>query len=192
MNKFFKLFSGLLCLPLIGGIMMNSTAKDVVRADAAAETFSTPYSYGDNLVVSNYTDKSSYCLVPKSGDSSVASFETIFNGKSMSGNVTVTINNATYGNGTNPSASTFTFYSDAECLNEISATQSGPLPTKSDYVNTVYTIAGTSITGDSLFLKITKPGKQIRLKSVKIVILSEAVRRSRRIFTFKILRLCSG
>lgn len=169
MNKFFKLFSGLLCLPLIGGIMMNSTAKDVVRADAAAETFSTPYSYGDNLVVSNYTDKSSYCLVPKSGDSSVASFETIFNGKSISGNVTVTINNATYGNGTNPSASTFTFYSDAECLNEISATQSGPLPTKSDYVNTVYTIAGTSITGDSLFLKITKPGKQIRLKSVKIV-----------------------
>ena len=168
MNKFFKLFSGLLCLPLIGGIMMNSTTRDVVRADAAAETFSTTFSYGDNLVVSNYTDKSSYCLVPKSGDSSVASFETIFNGKSISGNVTVTINNATYGNGTNPSASTFTFYSDAECFNQISATQSGPLPTKSDYVNTVYTIAGTSITGDSLFLKITKPGKQIRLKSVKI------------------------
>ena len=147
---------------------MNSTTRDVVRADAAAETFSTTFSYGDNLVVSNYTDKSSYCLVPKSGDSSVASFETIFNGKSISGNVTVTINNATYGNGTNPSASTFTFYSDAECFNQISATQSGPLPTKSDYVNTVYTIAGTSITGDSLFLKITKPGKQIRLKSVKI------------------------
>lgn len=38
MNKFFKLFSGLLCLPLIGGIMMNSTAKDVVRADAATLT----------------------------------------------------------------------------------------------------------------------------------------------------------
>ena len=38
MNKFFKLFSGLLCLPLIGGIMMNSTARDVVRADAATGT----------------------------------------------------------------------------------------------------------------------------------------------------------
>ncbi|MDY5669434.1 MAG: Ig-like domain-containing protein [Bacilli bacterium] len=168
MNKFFKLFSGLLCLPLIGGVILTTTSRGALKADAAAETFSTTFSYGDNLVVSNYTDKSSYCLVPKSGDSSVASFETIFNGKSISGNVTVTINNATYGNGTNPSASTFTFYSDAECFNQISATQSGPLPTKSDYVNTVYTIAGTSITGDSLFLKISKPGKQVRLKSVKI------------------------
>lgn len=167
MNKFFKLFSGLLCLPLIGGIMMNSTAKDVVRADAATESFSTTYSYGKNLVVTNFTDKGDFCLVPSSGYS-VASFETIFNGKSISGNVTVTINNATFGSGTNPSESTFTFYSDKECLNQISATISGKLPTSSTFVNTVYTIVGTSITGDNLFLKITKPGKQIRLKSVKI------------------------
>ena len=90
MNKFFKLLSGLLCLPLIGGIMMNSTTKDVVRADAATETFSTTYSYGDNLVVTNFTVNSGYYLVPSTGDSSVASFEAIFNGKSISGNVTVT------------------------------------------------------------------------------------------------------
>ena len=167
MNKFFKLFSGLLCLPLIGGIMMNSTTRDVVRADAATESFSTTYSYGKNLVVTNYTDKGDFCLVPSSGYS-VASFETIFNGKSISGNVTVTINNATFGSGTNPSESTFTFYSDKECLNQISATISGKLPTSSTFVNTVYTIVDTSITGDNLFLKITKPGKQIRLKSVKI------------------------
>ncbi len=168
MNKFFKLFSGLLCLPLIGGTMMNSTAKDVVRADAATESFSTTYSYGKGLVVTNFTDKGDYYLVPSSGYS-VASFETIFNGKSISGNVTVTINNATFGSGTNPSASTFTFYSDAECLNQISATQSGTLADSKTYVDTKYTIDGTNITGDSLFLKITKPGKQIRLKSVKIV-----------------------
>lgn len=167
MNKFFKLLSGLLCLPLISGIIMNSTAKDVVRADAATESFSTTYSYGKNLVVTNFTDKGDFCLVPSSGYS-VASFETIFNGKSISGNVTVTINNATFGSGTNPSESTFTFYSDKECLNQISATISGKLPTSSTFVNTVYTIVGTSITGDNLFLKITKPGKQIRLKSVKI------------------------
>ena len=43
MNKFFKLFSGLLCLPLIGGIMMNSTARDVVRADAATGTASIDF-----------------------------------------------------------------------------------------------------------------------------------------------------
>lgn len=168
MNKFFKLFSGLLCLPLIGSIMMNSTTEDVVRADAATEPFSTTYSYGKDLVVTNFTDKGDYCLVPKSGDSSIASFETIFNGKSISGNVTVTINNATFGSGTNPSASTFTFYSDVECLNQISATQSGTLADSKTYVDTKYTIDGTNITGDSLFLKITKPGRQIRLKSVKI------------------------
>lgn len=168
MNKFFKLFSGLLCLPLIGGVILNTTSRGALKADAAAETFSTTYSCGDNLVVTNFTVNSGYYLVPNTGDSSVASFETIFNGKSISGNVTVTINNATYGNGTDPSASTFTFYSDVECLNQISATQSGTLATSKTYVNTIYTIDGTSITGDSLFLKIAKPGKQIRLKSVKI------------------------
>lgn len=48
MNKFFKLFSGLLCLPLIGGIMMNSTTRDVVRADATTGTATV--SFGNNNV----------------------------------------------------------------------------------------------------------------------------------------------
>ena len=56
MNKFFKLFSGLLCLPLIGGIMMNSTTRDVVRADAATGTATV--NFGNNNVKINGTSVS--------------------------------------------------------------------------------------------------------------------------------------
>ena len=137
------------------------------------EDFTTSYSYGNftGWSLTNYSDKSSYYLVPSGTSPSVATISGIFTNKTITSDVVITINCATYGNGTNPSASTFSVYAEDGCTTSITATQGGTLPTSSTYTDVVYTVNEqntTKLTKD-LAIKITKPGKQIRLKSIKVV-----------------------
>lgn len=156
-----------LCLLTLFGILGGSHAW--------AEDFSQTYSYGDltEWSLTNYSDASSYYLIPNSGKESVATISGIFTGKTISSAVKITINSATFGKGTNPSSSTYAIYSDANCTTTkaVAATKSGKLPTSSTYTDVTYTVsqadASAFFTKD-LAIKFTKPGKQIRLKSIKV------------------------
>ena len=158
----------LLLLLLIGG-----------GSYAWGEDFSATFSYGSlkkDWTLTNYTDKDKYYLVPSGTEPSVATLSGIFKDKKVTSDVVVTINCATFGNGTNPNAQTFTFYTTSDCSSQISATQSGKLPTNSTYASPVYTISkedATSLLND-LVIKITKPGKQIRLKNIGVKFSYEA------------------
>ena len=138
---------------------------------SAQETFNKTYSYGlSDWQLTNYEDKSSYYLVPKSGTESVATITGIFQGKIINSDVVITINCATFGSGTDPKASTFTVFNSSDCGTAVKSTQSGQLPTSSAYTDVVYTIKSTdvSLLTKDLAIKITKPGKQIRLKSISV------------------------
>ena len=153
-----------LCLLTLFGILGGSHAW--------AEDFSQTYSYG-NLTewsLTNYSDESSYYRIPSSGNESVATISDIFTGKTISSAVKITINSATYGSGTNPSSSTYAIYSDETCTTAVDATQSGTIPTSSTYTDVTYTVsqADASAFTKDLAIKFTKPGKQIRLKSIKV------------------------
>lgn len=140
-------------------------------ANVWAESFTKTYSHGlSDWQLTNYEDNSTYYLVPKSGTESVATIPGIFQGKIINSDVVITINCATYGNGTNPKASTFTVFNSSDCGTAVKSTQSGQLPTKSEYKDVVYTIKSTdvSLLTKDLAIKITKPGKQIRLKSISV------------------------
>lgn len=115
-------------------------------------------------------------MVPSGTNPSVATLSGIFKDKKVTSDVVVTINCATYGSGTNPKAQTFTFYTTTDCSSQISATQSGKLPTSSSYTSPIYTISkedATSLLND-LAIKITKTGRQIRLKSIGVKFSYEA------------------
>ena len=70
----------------------------------------------------------------------------------------------------NPKASTFTVFNSSDCGTAVKSTQSGQLPTSSTYTDVVYTIKSTdvSLLTNDLAIKITKPGRQIRLKSISV------------------------
>ena len=152
-----------LCLLTLFGILGGSHAW--------AENFSQTYSYGlTGWSLTNYSKADSYYLIPNSGNESVATISDIFKGKTISSAVKITINSATYGNGTNPNSSTYAIYSDANCTTAVDATQSGKLPTSKSYTDVIYTVsqADASAFTNDLAIKFTKPGKQIRLKSIKV------------------------
>ena len=147
---------------------------------AWGEDFSATFSYGSlkkDWTLTNYTPKGDYYLVPSGTNPSVATLSGIFKDKKVTSDVVVTINCATYGSGTNPKAQTFTFYTTTDCSSQISATQSGKLPTtSSSYTSPIYTISkedATSLLND-LAIKITKTGRQIRLKSIGVKFSYEA------------------
>lgn len=158
----------LLLLLLIGG-----------GSYAWGEDFSATFLYGSlkDWTLTNYTDKEKFYLVPSGTEPSVATLSGIFKDKKVTSDVVVTINCATFGNGTNPNAQTFTFYTTSDCSSQISATQSGQLPNDGKkYKDVVYTIVkknATSLSND-LAIEITKPGKQIRLKSIGVKFSYEA------------------
>ena len=140
--------------------------------NAWGEEFSAIYSYGslEGWSLTNYDDMSSYYKIPRGEEPSVATILGIFTEKTITSNVVVTLNVATFGGGTYPNASTFSIYNSSSCMEEIPATQGGTLPTSSSYTNVTYTIDQqnvTSFTGD-LAIKIIKSGRQIRLKSIKV------------------------
>ena len=139
-----------------------------------AEDFSQTYSYVKDgptgWSLTNYEDKSSYYLVPSGEGPSVATISGIFTDKTITSDVVVTLNVATFGSGTNPSASTFSLYTSSDCTTSVTATQGGKLPTSSTYTDVTYTVTkanAANLTND-LAIKITKPGKQIRLKSITV------------------------
>lgn len=133
--------------------------------------FSKIYSFGlEGWSLTEYTKKTDYYLVPSGSNPSVASIPSIFVGKTIKSDIVISLNVATFGSGTNPSASTFSIFNSSDCKNSVSATQSGKLPTSSTYTDVVYTVKASdavSLTSD-LAIKITKPGEQIRLKSIKV------------------------
>ena len=145
---------------------------------AYASNYSTTFGYsqqgtgsGKTWSLTNCTDQSSFwqCPTGTGVTTSVALFPGVFTNKTITSNVTITINNATYGSGTNPSESTFKIYNSSACTSQVTASGS-TFASSSTYVNTVYTVTtanAASFTND-LAIKITKPGRTIRLKSVTI------------------------
>lgn len=143
-------------------------------ATAWAETFSSTYGYaakGQTWNLTECTDKGDYWLVPSGSNPSIASINDIFTGKTITSDVKITINHATFGSGTSPKTETFSVYTSANCSKLVTSAQSGTLASTSTYTNVIYTVskvnAVNNFTND-LAIKITKPGRQIRLKSIAI------------------------
>ena len=122
--------------------------------------------------MSDYTDSKSYYLIPAEGTESVAVISGIFNGKTIASDVVITLNVATFGNGANPTTSTFSIYSNSGCTVSVTSAQSGTLPTSSSFTKAVYTVAKTDAAAftNDLAIKVTcgEGSKQIRLKSINV------------------------
>ena len=136
-------------------------------------SFNTTYGYSDkgtSWTLTDCSDQTDYWLCPTGSNPSVATIAGIFSNKTITSNVVITINHATYGSGTNPSASTFSIYNSSACSSQVTAAQTGTLATSKTYTNVVYTVtqANAANFSDDLAIKITKPGKQIRLKSITV------------------------
>lgn len=160
-------------ITVTAGTLSETISLTQVAAGAVSIIeFSKKYSYGDftDWSLTEYTDKSSYYLVPSGKNPSVATISGIFTKKTIQSDVVITLNVATFGSGSNPSAQTFSIYNDSGCTTPVTAAQSGTLPTSSSYTNVVYTVKKEDATAltSNLAIKITKPGKQIRLKSIQI------------------------
>lgn len=138
----------------------------------AQESFNKTYSYGlSDWKLTNYENKDTYYLVPNTGSESVATIHGIFTGKVINSDVVITINCATFGNGDNPTASTFSVFNSSNCATAVKTTQSGKLPTSgSKYTDVVYTVKleNVSLLTNDLAIKIKKTGRQIRLKSINV------------------------
>ena len=180
MNKLFtKIASIALGLSMAIGVGVAIGGREA-KSVGADSSFDTTYSYsngpeGSTSVwdVTNYDDQSTYYLVPSSGTTSVATISGIFSGKTITSDVTITINSGTYGSGGNPTESTFKIYNSSSCTTQVTATKSGTLPTSKTYTNVVYTVSQSNATGANGFstdlaILITKPGKQIRLNSIRV------------------------
>ena len=137
-------------------------------------SFNSTYSYGslDGWSLSNYTDSKSYYLIPAEGTESVAVISGIFNGKTIASDVVITLNVATFGSGDNPTASTFSIYSNSGCTVSVTSAQSGTLPSSKTFTTVVYTVAKTDAAAftNDLAIKVTcgEGSKQIRLKSINV------------------------
>lgn len=154
-----------------GTLTKTISLKQSAAGAVTSIEFSQTYSYGlKDWSLTEYTDKSSYYLVPSGTNPSVATISGIFTKKTIQSDVVITLNVATFGSGSNPSAQTFSIYNDSGCTTPVTAAQSGTLPTSSSYTNVVYTVKKEDATAltSNLAIKITKPGKQIRLKSIQI------------------------
>lgn len=164
-----------------GGTTKTATYDITVAASGGgggeSGSFSGTYNYGNQGTgsgktwsLTDCTDQSSYWLCPASGTESVATIPDIFENKTITSNVVITINSGTYGSGGNPSSSTFTIYTSGACTSQVTATQTGTLPTSKTYTDAIYTISLVSASNFSndLAIKITKPGKQIRLVSITV------------------------
>ncbi len=152
----------------------KTASYQITVTSSGTSNFSGSYdrsNVGSSWSLSDYSDQSTYLRCPENGNSSIALFTGIFDGREIASSVVVTIENATFGNGGNPSASTFKICSDKSGSTEVTSTQTGALPTSSDYKTTVYTVGMATATNsfsDDLSIKITKPGKQIRIKTITI------------------------
>ena len=126
----------------------------------------------DTWSLTNCDEQGNYLLCPNGDNTtSVALLPGIFEAKEITSNVVITIETATYGPGENPTSSAFSIYNSEDCSSQVTAAQSGTLPTSNTYKEVIYTVtkanALASFTED-LAIKITKPGKQIRLKTIVV------------------------
>ena len=150
------------------------TYKAPAGGGDTGNSFNSTYSYGslDGWSLSNYTDSKSYYLIPAEGTESVAVISGIFNGKTIASDVVITLNVATFGSGDNPTASTFSIYSDSDCTVSVTSAQSGTLPSSKNFTTVVYTVAKTDAAAftNDLAIKVTcgEGSKQIRLKSINV------------------------
>jgi len=165
-----------------GGTTKTATYSITVNSSGGSGggesgSFSGTYNYsnqgtgtGKTWSLTDCSDQNSYWLCPNTGDESVALISGIFTDLTITSNVVITINSGTYGSGSNPSSSTFAIYNSSGCTSQVSATQTGTLPTSKTYTNAVYTVslANASSFSNDLAIKITKPGKQIRLVSITV------------------------
>ena len=80
------------------------------------------------------------------------------------------MNVATFGQGSNPSASKFKVFNSAACTSQVAATQTGTLPTSSTYTDVIYTVSQANAASftDDLAIQIASGTKQIRLKSITV------------------------
>lgn len=137
-------------------------------------SFNSTYSYGslDGWSLSNYTDSKSYYLIPAEGTESVAVISGIFNGKTITSDVLISLNVATYGSGDDPNESTFSIYPNSGCTVSVTSAQSGTLPSSKTFTTVVYTVAKTDAAAftNDLAIKVTRAdgSKQIRLKSINV------------------------
>ena len=158
-----------------GGTTKTATYTINVSAAGGGEAGSTDetFSYDDmsKWSVSNKGSASGYILCPDSNsDYSVALMEDIFSDKTITSDVVITINSATFGSGSVPTASTYSVYNSEACTSQIVTKQSGTLPSSSTYTDVVYTVSQEDAQSfvDDLAIKITKPGRQIRLKTIRV------------------------
>ena len=158
-----------------GGTTKTATYTINVAASGGGEAGSTDetFSYDDmsNWSVSNTGSASGYILCPDSNsDYSVALMGDIFSDKTITSDVVITINSATYGSGGTPTASTYSVYNSEACTSQVTAAQSGTLPSSNTYTDVVYTVSQENAQSfvDDLAIKITKPGRQIRLKTIRV------------------------
>ena len=159
-------------------VTKTTTYQISVVDSSSQQNYSHTFTYseqgtgtGKTWSLTNCTDSSSYWLCPSGNSPSVALFPGIFDGKEITSNVVITINTATYGSGDNPTSSTYSIYNNSDCSEQVNASQSGTLPTSSSYTDVIYTVSQANASSkfvDDLAIKITKPGKQIRLKSVTV------------------------
>lgn len=156
-----------------GGVAKIAQYQISVSAGGGqSATIDETFTYDDmsNWSVSNST-VSSYILCPVgSNDSSVALMPGLFTDKTVTSAIVITINTATYGTGNTPTANTYSVYNSEACTTQVSAIQSGTLPTSSTYTDVIYTVSlnNASAFVDDLAIKIVKPGRQIRIKTIKV------------------------
>ena len=159
------------------GTTKTATYSLTVAESSGSGSVDEDYTYGNQGTgtgktwsLTNCDDQSSYWLCPSSGTTSVALIPGIFTDKTITSDVVITITSGTYGNGTNPSSSTFAIYNSSACTSQVTATQTGTLPTSKTYTDAVYTVSLANSTNftDDLAIKVTKPGKQIRLFSINV------------------------
>ena len=155
-------------------VTKTATYNITVVASGSTQNFNTTYNM-DNLntswSLSNASDSGDYMLCPSTGTNSIASIAGIFEGKNITSNVVITLNVATFGSGTNPTASSFEIHSNLTATSKVTASQSGSIPSTSTFTNAIYTVSLANATEsfvDDLAVKIIKPGKQIRLKSINV------------------------
>ena len=153
----------------------KTATYDIVVSASSINQYSSTFSYsnvGTTWSLTNYDSQNQFLLCPNGNNStSIALLNGIFEGKDIMSDVAITIDCATYGNGNNPSESTFSVYSDSACSSSVSSAMSGTLPTSSTYKEVTYTVSQANAFAsfsDDLAIKITKPGKQIRLRSITV------------------------
>ena len=156
-----------------GGVERTTSYQITVSPSGSSSTYNETFDYSDLTTwnITDYSSENGYLLCPNSTNQSIATFTGIFEEKVITSNIVITINCATYGSGTDPSTDTFKLYKDASCTSLVTSSQTGTLPTSKNYTDVVYTVTNANAVAnfvDDLAIKITKPGKQIRLKSITI------------------------